>query len=77
VVFAPGQAIESSLKQLAERRTDIFGVGKGKFKGTLTPEKGIMINAIGGCSRAKTNDRHFLLKYSSCPIKSIDSAKAN
>jgi hypothetical protein len=27
-VFAPGQAIESSLKQLAERRTDIFGVGQ-------------------------------------------------
>ncbi|CAG0883335.1 unnamed protein product [Darwinula stevensoni] len=26
-VFAPGVAIESSLKQLAERRTDIFGVG--------------------------------------------------
>jgi len=28
VVFAPGQAIESSLKQLAERRSDIFGVGE-------------------------------------------------
>lgn len=28
VVFAPGQSIESSLKQLAERRTDIFGVGE-------------------------------------------------
>lgn len=27
VVFAPGQSIESSLKHLAERRTDIFGVG--------------------------------------------------
>lgn len=27
-MFAPGQAIESSLKQLAERRTDIFGVGE-------------------------------------------------
>lgn len=26
-VFAPGVAIESSLKQMAERRTDIFGVG--------------------------------------------------
>ncbi|RWS31181.1 splicing factor 3A subunit 1-like protein [Leptotrombidium deliense] len=26
-VFAPGSAIESSLKQLAERRTDIFGSG--------------------------------------------------
>ena len=26
-VFAPGTAIEDSLKQLAERRTDIFGVG--------------------------------------------------
>ena len=27
-VFAPGKAIESSLKNLAERRTDIFGVGE-------------------------------------------------
>merc|ERR1719232_2356186 len=27
VVFAPGQSIESSLKQYAERRSDIFGVG--------------------------------------------------
>ncbi|CAI6348140.1 unnamed protein product [Macrosiphum euphorbiae] len=26
-VYAPGAAIEASLKQLAERRTDIFGVG--------------------------------------------------
>lgn len=27
-VYAPGRAIESNLKQLAERRTDIFGVGE-------------------------------------------------
>merc|ERR1740122_447260 len=27
VVYAPGQSIESSLKQYAERRSDIFGVG--------------------------------------------------
>ena len=27
MVFAPGQSIESNLKNLAERRTDIFGVG--------------------------------------------------
>ena len=27
-MFAPGKAIESSLKNLAERRTDIFGVGE-------------------------------------------------
>ena len=27
-VFAPGQSIENSLKSLAERRTDIFGVGE-------------------------------------------------
>lgn len=26
-VYAPGVSIESSLKQLAERRTDIFGSG--------------------------------------------------
>merc|ERR1719354_1169027 len=29
VVFAPGGSIESNLKQLAERRSDIFGVGEG------------------------------------------------
>ena len=28
VVFAPGGAIESNLKLLAERRSDIFGTGK-------------------------------------------------
>ena len=27
-MFAPGQAIESNLKLLAERRSDIFGVGQ-------------------------------------------------
>ena len=27
-VFAPGKAIERSLQNLAERRTDIFGVGE-------------------------------------------------
>ena len=31
IVFAPGQAIEFSLKQLAERRTDIFGVGTESY----------------------------------------------
>ena len=30
-MFAPGQAIESNLKQLAERRSDIFGVGRFLF----------------------------------------------
>lgn len=34
IVFAPGQAIESSLKQLAERRTDIFGVGESAAEET-------------------------------------------
>ena len=30
-MFAPGQAIESNLKLLAERRSDIFGVGQIPF----------------------------------------------
>merc|ERR1711892_308205 len=35
VVFAPGQSIESSLKSLAERRTDIFGVGEEAAQETM------------------------------------------
>ena len=31
-VFAAGSAIDSSLKQLAERRTDIFGYGTEEKK---------------------------------------------
>eukprot|EP00092_Neocalanus_flemingeri_P015148 GFUD01016365.1.p1 GENE.GFUD01016365.1~~GFUD01016365.1.p1 ORF type:complete len:693 (-),score=250.90 GFUD01016365.1:3063-5141(-) len=39
VVFAPGQSIESSLKQLAERRTDIFGVGEEAAQETAIGQK--------------------------------------
>merc|ERR1719319_635032 len=39
VVFAPGQAIEASLKGLAERRTDIFGVGEEAAQETHIGQK--------------------------------------
>lgn len=39
VVYAPGQSIESSLKQLAERRTDIFGVGMEADQETVIGKK--------------------------------------
>jgi len=39
VVYAPGQSIESSLKQLAERRTDIFGVGDDAAQETMIGKK--------------------------------------
>merc|ERR550517_1378404 len=39
VVFAPGQSIESSLKQLAERRTEIFGVGEEAAQETAIGQK--------------------------------------
>ena len=35
VVFAPGGAIESNLKNLAERRSDIFGVGQRRLSRKL------------------------------------------
>ena len=39
IVFAPGQAIESSLKQYAERRSDIFGVGEEAAQETVIGQK--------------------------------------
>lgn len=39
VVFAPGQSIESSLKQYAERRSDIFGVGDEGAQETMIGKK--------------------------------------
>ncbi|QQP40803.1 Spliceosome associated proteinlike [Caligus rogercresseyi] len=38
-VFAPGQSIENSLKHLAERRTDIFGVGEEAAQETAIGKK--------------------------------------
>lgn len=38
-VFAHGQDIDSSLKQLAERRTDIFGVGEEAAQETAIGKK--------------------------------------
>jgi hypothetical protein len=37
-VYAPGIAIESTLKKFAERRTDIFGIGGFDVLGSLTME---------------------------------------
>ena len=39
VVYAPGQSIESSLKQYAERRSDIFGVGDDGAQETMIGKK--------------------------------------
>merc|ERR550517_855166 len=39
IVYAPGQSIEASLKQLAERRTDIFGVGMEADQETVIGKK--------------------------------------
>jgi len=39
IVYAPGQSIESSLRQLAERRTDIFGVGDEAAQETMIGRK--------------------------------------
>ena len=39
VVYAPGQSIESSLKQYAERRTDIFGTGDDAAQETMIGKK--------------------------------------
>merc|ERR1719400_1453872 len=39
VVYAPGQSIEYSLKQMAERRTDIFGVGNEADQETVIGKK--------------------------------------
>ena len=53
-VYAPGLDIESSLKQLAERRTDIFGVEEtaiGKKIGEeeiQKPEEKVCVDAGGG-----------------------------
>jgi len=39
VVYAPGQSIEASLRQMAERRTDIFGVGDDAAHETMIGKK--------------------------------------
>ena len=39
VVYAPGQSIEASLRNMAERRTDIFGVGDEAAQETMIGKK--------------------------------------
>ena len=61
-VYAPGNAIEASLKQLAERRTDIFGVGDeeaaiGKKLGEEEPRKDDRVTWDGHTSSVEAATR--------------------
>lgn len=61
-VFAPGSDIEASLKQLAERRTDIFGVGDeeaaiGKKLGEEEPRKDDRVTWDGHTSSVEAATR--------------------
>lgn len=61
-VYAPGAAIEASLKQLAERRTDIFGVGDeeaaiGKKLGEEEPKKDDRVTWDGHTSSVEAATR--------------------
>lgn len=61
-VYAPGSAIEASLKQLAERRTDIFGVGDeeaaiGKKLGEEETRKDDRVTWDGHTSSVETVSR--------------------
>lgn len=61
-VYAPGAAIEASLKQLAERRTDIFGVGDeeaaiGKKLGEEEPRKDDRVTWDGHTSSVEAATR--------------------
>lgn len=61
-VYAPGAAIEASLKQLAERRTDIFGVGDeeaaiGKKLGEEEPRKDERVTWDGHTSSVEAATR--------------------
>lgn len=61
-VYAPGSAIDASLKQLAERRTDIFGVGDeeaaiGKKLGEEEPRKDERVTWDGHTSSVEAATR--------------------
>ena len=67
-VYAPGQDIQSSLKQLAERRTDIFGVeetaiGKkiGEEEIQKPEEKVSFQNTLFSKDCNSADDLHFVL----------------
>jgi hypothetical protein len=64
VVFAPGQAIESSLKQLAERRTDIFGVGE-------PPVSALLCNKLSGPSLPSNKVPVLALVSNKLPIPTL------
>ena len=72
-VYAPGQAIESSLKHLAERRTDIFGVGEEAAQEAAIGKKmGEQENKILGGPEKVTWDGH-----SSSAESAARAARAN
>jgi len=70
VVFAPGQAIESNLKQLAERRSDIFGVGEKAADETY-------IGLKVGEEEVKTNEKNTWDGHSSSAEAAARAARAN
>merc|ERR1711872_303580 len=70
VVFAPGQAIESNLKQLAERRSDIFGVGGEAAQETYI---GLKI----GEEEQKVNEKNTWDGHSSSAEAAARAARAN
>jgi len=70
VVFAPGQAIESNLKQLAERRSDIFGVGEEAAQETYI---GLKI----GEEEQKVNEKNTWDGHSSSAEAAARAARAN
>merc|ERR1712029_1252196 len=70
-VFAPGQSIENSLKHLAERRTDIFGVGEDAAQ-----EAGIG-KKMGEEDRRQTEEKITWDGHSSSAEAAARAARAN
>merc|ERR1719210_1883718 len=70
-VFAPGQSIENSLKHLAERRTDIFGVGEEAAQEAAIGKK------MGEEERRQTEDKITWDGHSSSAEAAARAARAN
>jgi len=69
VVFAPGQAIEANLKTLAERRSDIFGVGE--------EHQETYIGLKVGQEEARVNEKNTWDGHSSSAEAAARAARAN
>ena len=70
-VFAPGQSIENSLKHLAERRTDIFGVGEEAAQEAAIGKK------MGEEERRQTEEKITWDGHSSSAEAAARAARAN